>query len=69
MLLTIDAIDDPDDADTAKEWHRQAEQLVALVDPLAQRLSAPAVPEPKADELKPFLKGLSPYGPDRVFGW
>jgi hypothetical protein len=69
MLLTIDAIDDPDDAVAAKEWHRKAEQLVALVDPLARRLSAPAVPEPKADELKPFLNGLSPYGPDRVLGW
>jgi len=28
-----------------------------------------AIPEPKADDLKPFLKGLSPYGPDRAHGW
>lgn len=69
MLLAIDATGDPDDAVAAKEWHRQAEDLVALVDPLAQRLSVPAVPELKADELKPFHNGLSPYGPDRGLGW
>ena len=69
MQLAIDAIGDPDDAIAAKEWHRQAEELVAIVDPLAQRLYVQAVPEPKADDLKPFLKGLSPYGPDRAHGW
>ena len=69
MQLAIDAIGDPDDAIAAKEWHRQAEELAAIVDPLAQRLSVQAVPEPKADDLKPFLKGLSPYGPDRAHGW
>lgn len=39
----------------------QAENL----NPLLQPLKMPDVPEPKADELRPFLGGWSPYGPDQ----
>jgi hypothetical protein len=65
---TINSIADPDDAVAAKEWHRWAEEWVASADPLAQPLAVPAVPEPKPDELKPFLKGWNPCGPERS-GW
>ena len=65
MQDTIDNIADPDDAIAAKEWHRWAEEWVASVDPLGQPLAMPAVPEPKPDDLKPFLKGWNPYGPER----
>jgi hypothetical protein len=68
MQETIDSITDPDDAVAAKEWHRWAEEWVASADPLAQPLAMPAVPEPKPDDLKPFLKGWNPYGPERS-GW
>ncbi len=68
MQETIDSIADPDDAVAAKEWHQWAEEWVASADPLAQPLTVPAVPEPKPDDLKAFLKGWNPYGPERS-GW
>jgi hypothetical protein len=68
MQETIDNIADPDDAIAAKEWHRWAEEWLASADPLAQPLAMPTIPEPKPDELKPFLKGWNPYGPERS-GW
>jgi hypothetical protein len=68
MRETIDSIGDPDDAVAAKEWHQWGEEWVASADPLAQPLAMPAVPEPKPDDLKAFLKGWNPYGPERS-GW
>lgn len=68
LQATIDTIADSDDALAAKEWHRWAEEWVATADPLVQPLAMPVVPEPKPDDLKPFLNGWNPYGPDRS-GW
>jgi hypothetical protein len=36
------------------------------LDPLASPPVMPAEPEVRPDDLKPFLSGLSPYGPS---GW
>jgi hypothetical protein len=68
MRETIATIADPDDIVAAQEWHRWAQEWVASADPLAQPLATPAVPEPKPDDLKPFLKGWNPYVPERS-GW
>jgi hypothetical protein len=65
MQETIESIADPDDATAAKEWHRWAEDWVASTDPLAYALAMPAVPEPRSDDLQPFLKGWNPYWPER----
>jgi hypothetical protein len=68
MRERIDNIIDPDDAIAAKEWYVWVEEWVSSADPLLQRLGAPEVPEPKPDDLKPFLKGWNPYGPDGFHG-
>jgi hypothetical protein len=48
------------DATAWIEWARQyAEQL----DPLGKRLAVPEDRRFTSDDLKPFLGGLSPYGP------
>lgn len=54
--------DDPD----AAEWIAWARSYVERLDPLSVAPRMPEVPEPKPDGLKPFLGGLSPYGPR---GW
>ena len=46
-----------------------AEQRLDELDPVKHPESIlPDVPEPKPDNLKPFLDGWSPHGPDRL-GW
>ena len=67
MQETIDCMTDPIDVGAAKEWHRWAVKWVAGTDPLAL-LAMPVVPEPRPDDLKPFLKGWNPIGPERS-GW
>jgi hypothetical protein len=69
MQPVVDTIEDPDDAIAAKEWHQWAEEWAAFTDPLAKRLAMPVISEPKPDDLRPFLQGWSPYGPDRGLGW
>lgn len=68
LQARIDTIADFDDGLAAKEWHRWSEEWAATADPLVQPLAMPVVPEPKPDDLKPFLNGWNPYGPDRS-GW
>lgn len=55
----------PDEADAAA-WVRWAVDHADSLDPLANPVRVPADPtDPKPDELRPFLRGWSPYGPDR----
>lgn len=42
------------------DWAREYRQSI---NPLAKPLAMPSVPKPKPDELKPYLRGWSPYGP------
>ncbi|MET9999352.1 hypothetical protein ABZ069_20710 [Streptomyces microflavus] len=45
----------------AEEWIEWAMGHVARAHPMAQPLRLPDIPEPRADDLKPFLRGWSPY--------
>jgi hypothetical protein len=62
MRLKVETYDDPELAMIATEWISWAENQIELVDPLRQNLTMPGVSEPKADDLRPFLRGLDPYG-------
>ncbi|WP_405940603.1 hypothetical protein [Streptomyces sp. NBC_00207] len=46
----------------AEEWMLWATEHVARAHPIFQQLRLPEIPEPRADDLKPFLQGWSPYG-------
>ncbi|MEU4730784.1 hypothetical protein [Streptomyces sp. NPDC023588] len=46
----------------AEEWMLWATEHVARAHPMFQQLRLPEIPEPRADDLKPFLRGWSPYG-------
>ncbi|WP_331732378.1 hypothetical protein OG592_41640 (plasmid) [Streptomyces avidinii] len=46
----------------AEEWMQWATEHVARAHPMFQQLRLPEIPEPRADDLKPFLQGWSPYG-------
>ncbi|MFE9468751.1 hypothetical protein ACFYNW_35015 [Streptomyces virginiae] len=46
----------------AEEWMQWATEHVARTHPMFQQLRFPEIPEPRADDLKPFLRGWSPYG-------
>ncbi len=46
----------------AEEWLLWATEHVARAHPMFQQLRLPDVPAPRPDDLKPFLRGWSPYG-------
>lgn len=46
----------------AEEWMLWATEHVARAHPMFRQLRFPEIPEPRADDLKPFLRGWSPYG-------
>jgi hypothetical protein len=52
--------ENPESADWIA-WIRR--YLDERVDPLASPPTMPAAPEPRPDDLKPFLDGFSPDGP------
>jgi hypothetical protein len=54
--------DHGDDADAA-EWISWIQDYLDRLDPLHSMPSMPEPPEPSPNDLKPFLGGLSPYGP------
>lgn len=54
------ASDDPD----ATAWIAWASEYAERLDPLSSRVSLPPAPtDPSPEELRPFLGGLSPFGP------
>ena len=53
----------------ANEWLTWARGHLTTLNPLEGTLALPADPETTPDALKPFMKGHSPYGPDRAYGW
>ncbi|CAL9422520.1 hypothetical protein SUDANB105_01873 [Streptomyces sp. enrichment culture] len=54
----------PDQARTeADAWISWAAATVERLDPLSSPPRLPDVPEPRADDLRPFLGHWSPYGP------
>jgi hypothetical protein len=56
----------PTDGDLAKagEWLSWARKHVAAIDPLHAIPTMPNPPELSHEDLKPYLKGWSPYGPE-----
>ena len=57
----------PSDAIGSQDWALWARSYAESIDPLGEVPTVPVVPEPKAEDLKPFLDGWSPYGPDSSF--
>jgi hypothetical protein len=51
------------EAEPAAAWLAWCDAYAEALDPLKKRLAMPAVPEPRPEDLRPFLRGLSPYGP------
>ncbi|MEV0415039.1 hypothetical protein AB0I68_30665 [Streptomyces sp. NPDC050448] len=49
--------------DEAEAWIAWAENHVQRLNPLSGSPLMPEIPEPRAEDLKPFMHGLSPYGP------
>jgi hypothetical protein len=46
------------------QWISWIAEYRDKVDPLRHRPSTPSIREPSADELRPYLRGWSPYGPE-----
>lgn len=53
-----------EDLAAAEEWLIWSQQYAQRLDPLNGPLAVPRFPDPTSDELKPFLNGWSPYGPE-----
>ncbi|WP_327416873.1 hypothetical protein [Streptomyces sp. NBC_01233] len=49
--------------DEAEAWIAWAEGHVQRLNPLSGSPLMPEIPEPWAEDLKPFMHGSSPYGP------
>ncbi len=49
----------------ADEWIAWIRAHIECIDPLRSPPTMPEVPEPRPEDLKPFLGGLGPYGPSR----
>ncbi|MFE9970252.1 hypothetical protein ACFYRD_05690 [Streptomyces hirsutus] len=49
--------------DEAEAWIAWAESHVQRLNPLNGSPLLPEIPEPRAEDLKPFMRGWSPYGP------
>jgi hypothetical protein len=54
-----------DSVPATTEWLDGAETFAMSIDPLRRPLAMPADRPFTSDDLKPFLHGWSPYGPDR----
>ncbi|MEV0038529.1 hypothetical protein [Streptomyces sp. NPDC050804] len=56
---------DAADLDSARRWLDWASGYVRSIDPLSGLPKMPHSREPTPEELKPYLRGWSPYGPER----
>jgi hypothetical protein len=68
MEALIESLSDPERAADAKRWLQWSRRRASALDPLGRAPAMPDVPEPETQELKPFLHGWSPYGPEDGFG-
>jgi hypothetical protein len=64
MQSRIGTIDDADERVAAKEWCEWAEGWAEAHDPLRRPMGMPEVPEPRGEDLRLFLGGLNPFGPN-----
>lgn len=60
----VESLTDPEERSATREWEEWVAGHRAVLSPFAKRVTMPSVPEPKPEDLKPFMRGLSPYGPD-----
>lgn len=58
-----------DEKTQAEEWLAWARAHLATSGPFNRPLTMPPDPQVTPKALKPFMRGLSPYGPDRAYGW
>ncbi|MCZ4102801.1 MULTISPECIES: hypothetical protein [Streptomyces] len=54
--------------ESARRWLKWAREFARSIDPLTRLPEMPAPGEPTPEELKSYLKGWSPYGPERRGG-
>ncbi|WP_241779895.1 hypothetical protein [Streptomyces natalensis] len=62
---------EPDESEvaSARKWLAWARSHVEAIDPLLRLPGMPTPREPKPDDLKPYLTGWGPYGPESQSGW
>lgn len=63
LTRQVELLTDVADQQAAGEWLAWARQYRASRDPFTRPPKMPKVPDPKGDELRPFMRGLSPSGP------
>ena len=57
----------PGDGSGGQQWVGWVEAFAASIDPIRKGLEMPSIPEPEPEDLKPYLAGWSPHGPEG--GW
>lgn len=62
MEASIPTLTSVKEQSAASAWLAWAKEYRQSINPLAKPLAMPSVPKPKPDELKPYLRGWSPYG-------
>ncbi|WP_371407115.1 hypothetical protein OHA10_16615 [Kribbella sp. NBC_00662] len=67
MQQRVASLDGAEQA-AAREWVQWARDHHQRSNPLNQRLAFPADPDPSPEAIKPYMRGLSPYGPDNGLG-
>lgn len=65
MAETVARVDEEQARVAAEEWLGWAHRYAERVNPLRYVLRMPELRKPAPDDLKPFLNGWNPYGPDR----
>ncbi|RMB83007.1 hypothetical protein CTZ28_27035 [Streptomyces shenzhenensis] len=61
----LDGAVDESALDSARRWLDWAKGYARSIDPLSRLPEMPHTREPTPEELKPYLKGWSPFGPER----
>ena len=49
--------------DSVRAWAEWAREHADSIDPRRLKAGMPTIPEPQPEQLKPYLRGFSPYGP------
>lgn len=63
MRAIVLAMTSEEERAAAQDWLSWISQHRQSIDPLQQPLRMPPEPKPTAEDLRPFLRGWSPYGP------
>lgn len=63
MEKVVDTMPPGEDREHAEAWLGWAREHVGDADPLQGGLAMPAMPAARPEDLRPYLRGASPYGP------